>query len=77
MYDLLGKPYEDESPAADAVDAALPTFLGLVEAVAELPLWLACSFENGSALPAVDWAFVDAVEAVRRRLKKRLDILST
>lgn len=68
MYDLLGSPREDESPAADAVERVLPDFDFNVPAA--LPWWLVESVaESASSSANGNCWCADMEDSVRRRLK--------
>lgn len=76
MYDLLGSPTDDESPAIDDEDATLDNLAaGVFDATVELPLLLNDSVENASLLLPEACLCGLIAETVRRRLKSRPDIL--
>ena len=75
MYDLLGSPYDVESPAIDDEDVALPIFgLPLPAAISELPMLPTDPAGNISASLIGACALLETVEMVRLRLKNRPDI---
>lgn len=72
MYDLVGSVYDDESPAADVLEAVRPVVVafggGRLKTMPELPALESESAENTSSSPNGSEWFPDMTDEVRRRL---------
>lgn len=72
MYDLVGRVYDDDRPAAEAFEAVRPATAlggGRLLATLELPARESESAENTSSSPKGSVLFPDMIDEVRRRLK--------